>query len=268
MESVVEGRARHRRENDRLNVQHEAVKALMGGNLVRAPIGLDKPEIRVLDSGTAQANWLLDLVQCTQPTAHLVGTDIAPEQFPEESTLPPHISLHKQSIFDPWPSNWQSSFDLVHQRFVLAACGSLEQGQEAVAQLANLAKPGGWVEIHEGNMMVIQEGPEHKAMMRFRDLAVGVWKSLGKMPDPGVNVVQWLQKAGLHNVKEEVQTLKIGAAASDPVQGEDALYLCLNMFDAIQRMAAGESTHIHALSLRYSRGTFQACILETNPYLH
>jgi len=90
--------------------------------------------------------------------------------------------------------------------------------------------------------MVIREGPEHQAMTKFRDLAVNVWTSLGKMPDPGMNVTQWLQKAGLHNVVEELQTLKIGAAASDQEQGEDALYLCLNMFDAIQRIVSGKST--------------------------
>lgn len=264
MESVVEGRARNHRENDRLNVQHEAVKALMGGELVRAPIDLGKSNIRVLDSGTAQANWLLDLSKSTHPTAQLVGTDIAPEQFPDEKALPHGMSLQMQSIFDPWPSDWDGSFDLVHQRFVLAACESLEQAQEAVNQLASLAKPGGWVEIHEGNMMVIQEGPGHEAMSRFRDLAVGVWKSLGKMPDPGVNVAEWLQNAGLQGVKMEVQTLKIGAAAPDADQGEDALYLCLNMFDAITRIVSGKPALRSAGPSLLDESYVRMCRLGTN----
>lgn len=38
---------------ERLQRQHEVMKAAMGGTLVLAPIDLTDPEVRVLDSGTS-----------------------------------------------------------------------------------------------------------------------------------------------------------------------------------------------------------------------
>ena len=241
MESVVEGRPRHQRENDRLNVQHEIVKGLMGGKLLCAPVDLSQPKMKVLDSGTAQANWLLDFAEQTPSTTQLIGTDIAPEQFPAESQRPSNMILQTQSIFEAWPHDFQSSFDIVHQRFVLAACKSDEQAVKAIGDLVGLAKPGAWVEFHEGNMIAIQEGPSHKSMVRFRDLAVGAWRKIGNIPDPGPRLSQWLKEAGVLDIQEEKQVVKIGATADDAKAGQNAVDLCMNMFDAIQRIMAGKS---------------------------
>lgn len=40
-------------EVDRLSAQHYVVKNAMGGKLVLAPIDLSKPDLRILDSATA-----------------------------------------------------------------------------------------------------------------------------------------------------------------------------------------------------------------------
>lgn len=237
---AVTGRSRHRSENDRLNVQHALVRSIMGGKLLIAPADMGRHNLRVLDSGTAQANWLLDLATLVPDTAQLIGTDIAVEQFPPEAQRPSTMTLQKQSIFEPWDKTMVASFDIVHQRFVLAACRSNEEAQQAVANLVALAKPGGWIELHEGNMLKIQEGDAHKAMMRFRDIAVAAWTSIGQLPDPGVRLSGWLRDAGAEEMYEEVQTVPIGAAARNKQEGEWSTELCLNMLRTIKRMTAGE----------------------------
>ncbi|KJK93847.1 hypothetical protein H633G_02350 [Metarhizium anisopliae BRIP 53284] len=218
MESVVSGRSRHPSENERLNVQHALVKSIMGGKLLVAPANLDLPNLRILDSGTAQANWLLDLAAVVPDTARLVGTDIATGQFPPESQRPSNMTLQKQSIFEPW-----------------------DKTMRAVASLVTLAKPGGWIELHEGNMVRIQEGEAHRAMMRFRDIAVAAWASIGQLPDPGVRLAGWLRGAGATQVHALVQTVSLGAAASNALEAEWSTELCLNMLRTMKRMTAGKA---------------------------
>ncbi|KAG5964824.1 hypothetical protein E4U57_004849 [Claviceps arundinis] len=242
MESVVDGssQSRHQSENDRLNIQHAIIKSIMGGKLLMAPVNLERPNLRILDSGTAQANWLLDLAGLVPSTAQLTGTDIAPEQFPLPSQRPPNMTLQKQSIFDPWNEAMLGSFDVVHQRFVLAACQSDEHGRRAVANLLALTKPGGWIELHEGNMLAIQEGEAHSAMMRFRDIAVAAWVSIGQVPNPGPRLTDWMRDAGVVDMYEEVQTIGLGAAARNQQEAEWSTELCLNMLQTIKRMTAGK----------------------------
>lgn len=248
MQSVVEGTSRDKRENDRLNEQHELVKAAMAGKLLLCPVDLTLPHLRVLDSGTAQANWILDVagLSAVASTASLFGTDVAPEHFPPPEELPGNVKLFKQSIFETWPVEMQSSFDVVHQRFVLAACKGESQaeaqGADAVAKLFGLVKPGGWIELHEGNMVTVREGPQHAAMMRFRDVFVQAWKKLGQIPDPGVYIGQWLRDAGAVDIYEEVQVIKIGAAAEKKEDGDRGQIVCLSLLGAIKNMVGG--THL------------------------
>lgn len=240
MQSVVDGAVRDDGENERLNVQHELVKSVMGGKLLLAPVDLSLSNLRILDSGTAQANWILDMAKLVLPSVTLCGSDIAPQHFPSPDKVPRNVELFAQSIFEPWPADIQGTFDVVHQRFVLAACKTEAQAAGAVAGLYGLVKPGGWVELHEGNLMTVQEGEKHRAMMRFRDIAVQAWTQIGQIPDAGKHIAKWLRQAGAVDIYEETQVVKIGAAADNKHAGEMAQTVCLQLFGAIQKMVAGK----------------------------
>jgi hypothetical protein len=60
-----------------------------------------------------------------------------------------------QDILDPCPSRFQTSFDLVHQRLVLA--GSGPSTHSAVTHIAELVRPGGWVQLVEADFDVETE---------------------------------------------------------------------------------------------------------------
>lgn len=229
---------RSKGEYDRLTIQHEMVKIAMGGKLLLSPVNLSQPNLRVLDSGTAQALWLSDLARSVAPTATLIGTDIAPQHFPPADERPPNVTLATHSIFNEWPANMQGSFDIVHQRFVLAACSG-ESSPDAVAKLFACVKPGGWIELHEGNMVTVREGPRHPAMTRFRDLMVGYWGNIRQQPDPGLHLGEWLRGVGAIDIEESVQVIKVGAEADDPEQGERALNVLMQMLDGMKMMFGG-----------------------------
>ncbi|KAK0739365.1 hypothetical protein B0T21DRAFT_409716 [Apiosordaria backusii] len=234
-------------EYDRLSTQHELIKTAMGGQLLHCPVNLSQPNLRILDSGTAQALWPLDLSRSVPATATLVGTDIAPQHFPPPEKRPANLTLLKQSILEPWPAEMHGSFDVVHQRFVLAACPSEDAALGAVRGLWKCVRPGGWIELHEGHMHAIREGPQHGAMMRFRDTMVAAWRNgIGQMTDPGPRLGGWLRAVGAVDIVEEVQVIKLGAEAEDPEQGERAMAVLLNMLDGMKAMLAGKEGHLSA----------------------
>lgn len=230
---------RHQGEYDRLKTQHELVKTSMHGKLLYSPVNLKKEDLRVLDSATAEGTWLIDLAQYVPSSATLIGTDVAPQHFTPETERPPNVQLSTHSIFDDWPAKFQNSFDVVHQRFVLTVCSD-ETAPDATKKLFACVKPGGWIELHEGDMLSIQEGPNHAAFTKFRDTMVNAWAAIGNQPNPGKSLVTWLEEAGAVDIQQEVQTIQIGAAAEDKEQGERAIRVMLHLLDGMKRMLAGK----------------------------
>ncbi|KZF23921.1 S-adenosyl-L-methionine-dependent methyltransferase [Xylona heveae TC161] len=237
------GGPRHKVEYDRLRAQHELVKAEMGGKLLLCPADLSRPDLRVLDSATAEGTWLVDLATTVPSSATLIGTDISAQHFLPPADRPANVELSLHSIFDTWPAHLQEYFDVAHQRFVLSVCPNDDAGVDAVKKLFACVKPGGWIELHEGDMQSIREGPEHAAFTRFRDVMVRAWGAIGNRPRPAEHLVEWLQKAGAVDVQEHVQTIKVGAASEDREQGQRAVDMLLFLSDAMKKMLADKPGH-------------------------
>ncbi|UKZ81579.1 hypothetical protein TrVFT333_009351 [Trichoderma virens FT-333] len=206
---------RHQGEYDRLRIQHELAKTAMQGKLLYSPVDLTQPNLRVLDSATGEGTWLIDLAQSVPASASLFGTDIAPQHFMAQDQRPSNVHLSPHSIFEPWPAEYQD-----RSCETPFAC----------------AKPGGFIELHEGDMLSIQEGPDHVAFMKFRDIMVNAWKAIGHQPNPGSFLAQWLKGAGAIDIQQDRQTIKVGAAADDKEQGERALAVLLHLLDGMKKM--------------------------------
>ncbi|KAI9877144.1 MAG: hypothetical protein M1830_004694 [Pleopsidium flavum] len=225
---------RHDGEYDRLRTQHDMIKVAMGGKLVLAPIDFARPDLRILDSATADGYWLVDLASSVAETATLIGTDLDPQRFITD--LPKNISLSTHSIFDTWPAPFQSSFDLVHQRFVLPICSD-EASIDAVKKIFACVKQGGYIQLHDGDMEEIAQGPQHEAMMRFRDMMQKAWTMLGYNLSPGPKLAGWLKDAGAVDIEQTVLVNKCGPAAEDKVQGERGTFVMLALLDGIEVLA-------------------------------
>ena len=234
-------------EVSRLRGQHKWIKASLG-NLIHAPINPRQKNLRILDSGTAdgkytltkvytpvppfltllscletasKANrddlpgyWLADILPNLPATTTLIGTDIAPHLY--DYTLSPNILFATQSITSPWPASFQNSFDLVHQRLVLAAC-SPTAAASAIKALFELAKPGsGWIQLlecdHSGGF-----NDEQKAQWpRTREFGELVMKALecsGQYGQQGKNLRRWIEEAGAVDVVEVRMDVPVGKRA-------------------------------------------------------
>ena len=236
----VYGLPRNEKEYGRLRDQHEMVKMSLGRRLLFTPVDMSNPDLRVLDSATGDGYWLADTAGSLAPTATLIGTDIAPQHFLPADHLPSNVTLGIHSIFEASPPDYQSSFDVVHQRFVLSLCSEAASA-DAVRKLFACVRPGGYIQLHEGDMTRIEEGPGHEAGIRFRDFMEKAWALLGYNSSPGPKLVQWLQDAGAVNVEEIVTVNKTGALAEDKTQGQRSMSVLLALMDGVAGIVKGRS---------------------------
>ena len=213
-------------EYNRLRLQHDFIKYAMNGELVFAPIDVSKPFLHVLDSATGDGYWLVDLSSNMHTTSKLVGADIAPQHFIPRSELPDQVELINHDICHTWPASFHNHFDLVHQRFVLMAANDTNT-TKAIQNLVDCVRPGGWIQLHDGDMDTIEEGDEHRAMMKFREIARTGWQMLGFNLSPGPKLNEWLKERGLINLEERVLNVKCGKSSSDVGQGEKLVQMLL-----------------------------------------
>ena len=114
-------------EAERLRFQHELVTEAIGA-LIPGGFDATKKDLRILDVGTADGYWLHAIQKQLShaESAQLTGADIA--TFPDDQRTFPiseNMTFYQQDVRAPWPEDWNSSFDLVHMRAVMASTGSL-----------------------------------------------------------------------------------------------------------------------------------------------
>ncbi|KAF2729061.1 putative methyltransferase SirN-like protein [Polyplosphaeria fusca] len=202
----------------RLSFQHEVLKQNVG-KLVLAPLDLTTPNLRIVDSATADGLWLRDLATSLPPSATLIGTDIVESYFPPKEDWPSNVTLSIQSITKPWPSDMNSTFDLVHQRFALPAAG--RSGLKAALHgLIGLVKPGGWIQLVEADHSVFT-GP---AMEELFELVKVVFGAMDVGYAHARELKDLLIEAGMEDVHEDVRDVPLGATNPDAEMARKSAY--------------------------------------------
>jgi SAM-dependent methyltransferase len=156
---------RHPTEADRLDVQHYALREILGANHL-APV--DRPP-RALDVGSGTGQWSFELCE-RFPDALVVGLDLVASK-PRQ---PPGYRWVRANLLKGLPFR-ADSFDFVFQRLLVVGV-PLAAWPAAVAELVRVARPGGWVELVEPMLRARRAGP---AMARFTELALGLAAARG-----------------------------------------------------------------------------------------
>ncbi|KAK7746791.1 hypothetical protein SLS53_001979 [Cytospora paraplurivora] len=215
-------------ERKRLASNHFIIKDAMGGKLVRAPVDFSRP-VKILDSGTADGTWLLDLASSLPSiladTHEFVGTDLNPAPFPR--SVPPNVTFTVHDIKKPWPESQHGQFDLVHQRLTLLGAGP--NPSAAISHLYSIVKPGGWVQISEGTMdfpsdIVNEERtPAYIDMLQLMRSVAGV---VGAEWHLGRSLKGLLEEAGFTDVSEEDVMLNMGRTNKDEELAKQGAETC------------------------------------------
>ncbi|CAE7101654.1 unnamed protein product [Rhizoctonia solani] len=186
-------------EADRLQLQHNMFKTLYDNKNLLSKARLTK-DSQVLDSGVGSGAWLTAVAK-EVPGIHIQGIDIEDNLFPRPA--PKNVKLTRMSVLD-LPLSWTNRFDLVHQRgFVLGL--RREEWPVALAQLYRVTKPGGYIQLLDGNLSRARNvGPANKTqnamlaeLCRRRGLVLNVTDHLADM----------VRSAGFKDVKEDARNI-------------------------------------------------------------
>lgn len=132
-------------EQDRLNSQHFAVKAVFDGkNILDSVHSLLPKNATVLDLGCGTGCWVLEMA-IEYPEYHFTGIDMA-DMFPT-TIRPDNIKFQRQNILLglPYPDN---TFDFVNMRLMLSAF-RVTEWPTVIGEIHRVLKQGGVVELME-----------------------------------------------------------------------------------------------------------------------
>lgn len=108
---------RDREESQRLNTQHEFLRALCSDHLIHPSIQCESLKA-IADIGTGTGVWLQDVAHDLLASGEafkdieFVGFDVSAQQFPHNEK--PGMEFVVQSIAEPFPQQYHEKFDLVH----------------------------------------------------------------------------------------------------------------------------------------------------------
>jgi hypothetical protein len=140
-----------------------------------------------------------------------VGTDIEDSYFPKDH--PSDTSFHHQSMTEPWPTQWQGTFDLVHSRMALPGVG-LHPLNEVVKNLIDLVKPGGWIQLVEMEWQDWEAGPVLQGFQKAMKQLVSLVTS-GQGVDMREPLIALFAEVGLTNLQYTTVDVPVGAKAKE-----------------------------------------------------
>ncbi|KAF2158641.1 hypothetical protein M409DRAFT_30866 [Zasmidium cellare ATCC 36951] len=199
-------------EQVRLEDQHETVIHAMGGKPLFAPVDLSRPGLKVLDSGCANGRWLKDLQAASSAEHEYVGTDVVESLYPKPP--PKNTQFFDQSIKESWPKEWARTFDVIHQKLVMAAALPEQNTSSVVNSFAGLLAPAGWLQMVEVDTEpLVNNG---KAQNQYIEMLDTLYNKLGYGKSRiFADLPSEMEKAGLINVEKKDVLVKYGAAVKD-----------------------------------------------------
>jgi SAM-dependent methyltransferase len=185
-------------EIDRLDIQHYALREHLGANYL-AP--LEQPA-RILDVGCGTGLWAYEM--CAEfPLAQVVGFDLAPSKSPWPATY----RFVRGNLLQGLPFAGDR-FDFVHQRLLMSGV-PVKAWAAAVNELVRVTRPGGWLELVEGEFDVAPAGP---ATRQILDVTWRLYREIG-LDSTGIifrSLVEHPRRAGLTDVESREIVVPLG----------------------------------------------------------
>ncbi|KAJ7699653.1 S-adenosyl-L-methionine-dependent methyltransferase [Mycena rosella] len=199
-----------RTEEERLILQHQALKKLFENRILLAPVNL-KGDDKVLDIGTGAGLWILDLARSVDPAVSMVGVDIESHLFP--TSHPQNLEFRIESVTD-LPRKWSDTFSLVHQRLLLLALQKL-QWHEAVREIYRVLRPGGWVQLDESTPFIAGEYLSQPCMEKLCAMFRSLVNSRKLYVDCAGDLPTMLEAAGFVDIWRESRRVNLGKWAGE-----------------------------------------------------
>jgi len=148
-------------EIDRLQMQHYLLRYIWQSNFSAPVKEILKCGAKVLDVGCGPGTWTLEMAT-DYPRSNFTGIDIAPI-FPSE-IKPINVGFQIQNVTHRLPFD-DNSFDYIHMRLMLAVLQENEWKSIVLPELFRILKPGGYIESHEFDFRIVNQGPCMKTLV-------------------------------------------------------------------------------------------------------
>jgi hypothetical protein len=122
--------------------------------------------------------------------------------------------IQAQNLLEPFPEAWKNASDLVHQRLLLVVFPDA-QVRQIVARLIDTVKPGGWIQLFEGDASKRVYSPKAASFEFFHRFAEEI-----KSGTVGRYMGDYLREAGMVNVHHEEVQCRLGAVNPDAELGK------------------------------------------------
>ncbi|KAI5812899.1 S-adenosyl-L-methionine-dependent methyltransferase [Pyronema omphalodes] len=183
-------------EQDRLDVHHEVMTMILGGQLHKAP--LDHPQ-RILDVGTGTGIWCIDMAD-TYPMAELVTKTESLNSPIQPMWVPPNCRFEVDDAELDWTFN-SDYFDYIHIRNLAQ---SVSNWPHIISSAYRSVKPGGYLELVElGQITYSDDGSmkdDNPIKIHFETMKRAMEK-IGRPPQDTENMKRKLEEAGFVDVK-------------------------------------------------------------------
>ncbi|MFI5278356.1 MAG: class I SAM-dependent methyltransferase [Ktedonobacterales bacterium] len=190
-------------ELNRLDFQHYMLRYALRGNYA-AP--LRQPR-EVLDVACGTGRWAAEMAQLF-PQANVVGLDLKQPPVESGATMqrPDNFTFIQGNMLEglPFPD---ASFDFVHQRLVIVALPT-EQWVPQARELLRVTRPGGWVELVEGDLL-----PGGPGITQLNNLGEQMSQKRGMSFTNASRIDSYLEQAGARNVQRRIVYLPVGQKA-------------------------------------------------------
>lgn len=190
-------------ELNRLDFQHYMLRYALRGNYA-AP--LRQPR-EILDVACGTGRWAAEMATLF-PQANVVGLDLKAPPVESGATMqrPDNFTFLQGNMLEglPFPDN---SFDFVHQRLVIVALPTSQWVQQA-RELLRVTRPGGWVELVEGDLL-----PGGPGITTLNNLGEQMSLKRGMSFTNASRIDSYLEQAGARNVQRRMVNLPVGQKA-------------------------------------------------------
>jgi hypothetical protein len=160
---------------------------------------------------------LIKDLQAVSPAKHdYVGTDVVESLYPVPP--PERTQFQNQSIQDPFPQAWLGTFDIIHQRLVMAAAAPDTSPVAVVQRLADLLRHGGWLQMVEVVTEPVATNPP--SVNQYIDMLATLYSNLYagteyQASNPWALLPHHMETVGLKNVHKEIVEVRYGALVED-----------------------------------------------------
>jgi SAM-dependent methyltransferase len=155
---------------------------------------------RTIDIGCGPLGLLDMLVDRVGPSTTVVGLDNEPRMLELAGSMRAERNLPTVELVNADAANTglaSESFDLVHERMVVL---NVPSPGDVVAEMARLARPGGYVALQDLDAVSWLCQPPHLAWDRLISAFWPAWRDAGLDPHTGRGLSDMLREAGLVDI--------------------------------------------------------------------